>query len=451
MAYKIVKFVFLLNLIYFKSISQSTTFQKIYKLSGDAVGMAVKEYSSQQFLIGLHYSTVASLPNRMTLLKLNEYGDSLNSKVLCASVTGDFAMGHNNNIAIIGTASSCIPNVQSDIVMYILDTSFNMIDTALYGNANLDKGKRIINNPDSTFTIACYNNSYPDLLKIDSAGNIIWSRSYGLSGLYSVKHSLDGGYFICGNAGGGFVDPMYVAKLDSMGFVIWYKTFYNNNQFVFTDIEPTPDGGVVALCDEASLYKISATGDSLWKKNVYPAYSRITKTTDGNLIMTGAGMGMALVKADTSGNIIWGKQFSYYPFTQGIGYESNDVIQTSDGGYMLCGLIDSFGVQNLYVVKTDSLGLVTTGLFEVENKLLKSYCYPNPMQLATHITFSDINLAILKNNTIRLFDSRGSLVREEKVFAWPFTLQRNNAPPGFYFYTISNQQVVISSGKLVME
>ncbi|MBK7964064.1 MAG: hypothetical protein IPK10_01225 [Bacteroidetes bacterium] len=54
-----------------------------------------------------------------------------------------------------------------------------------------------------------------------------------MSGLYSVKHSLDGGYFICGNAGGGFVDPMYVAKLDSMGFVIWYKTFYNSGMFIF--------------------------------------------------------------------------------------------------------------------------------------------------------------------------------------------------------------------------
>ena len=52
-------------------------------------------------------------------------------------------------------------------------------------------------------------------------------------------------------------------------------------------------------------------------------------------------------------------------------------------------LIDSFGVQNLYVVKTDSLGSVTT-------ELLKSYCYPNPMKQTTQITFSDINLPVLK-------------------------------------------------------
>ena len=449
MILKLLSFILFANLISLNSFSQSTTFQKIYKLSGDAVGMAVKELPNQQFLIGLHYSTIASLPNRMTLMKVNDQGDSLNAKVLCASVTGDFAISKNFNVAIIGTASSCIPNVQTDIVLYIMDTTFNMLDTALFGDANLDKGKRIINNSDGSYTIACYNNSYPDLLKVDSAGNLLWSRSYGLSGLYSVKHSLDGGYFICGNAGGGFVDPMYVAKLDSMGFVIWYKTFYNNNMFIFTDIEPTPDGGVVALCDEASLYKISSTGDSLWKKIVAPAYSRITTTTDGNFIMSGSGM--TLTKTDTSGNILWAHYFSFYTPTSGISYTSNDVIQTSDGGYMLCGLIDSFGVQNLYVVKTDSLGLVSTGLFEVRHQLLKSYCYPNPMQQTTQITFSEMNLPVLKNNILRLYDSRGVLLKEEQVLSWPYTLHRNNIPKGFYFYTISSQNEVISTGKLVME
>jgi Secretion system C-terminal sorting domain len=118
---------------------------------------------------------------------------------------------------------------------------------------------------------------------------------------------------------------------------------------------------------------------------------------------------------------------------------------------MLCGLIDSFGVQNLYVVKTDSMGLVTTGFFEIENQLLKSYCYPNPMQLTAHITFSDVILPELKNNSISLYDSRGAFIKEEEVTSWPYTLQRNNAPSGFYFYTISNQERVISSGKLVME
>jgi hypothetical protein len=426
---------------------QQISFQRIYYFPNGMVGYALKER------VGVGYYVLGSQANisldKIRIVQLNDFGDTVKLRNFCGFEGSDFAFTPDSGFVITGIASLCIPNVQFDLLVSKVDSLLNQNWLYAFGDSQIDKGKRIINNADGSYTIACYNNSYPDLLKIDSVGTIIWSRSYGLSGLYSVKHSLDGGYFICGNAGGGFVDPMYVAKLDSMGFVIWYKTFYNGGMFIFTDIEPTPDGGVVALCDEASLYKISSTGDSLWKKNVYPAYSRITTTTDGNFIMSGSGM--TLTKTDTSGNILWAHYFSFYTPTSGISYTSNDVIQTSDGGYMLCGLIDSFGVQNLYVVKTDSQGLVTTELFEVENQLLKSYCYPNPMQLTAHITFSDVSLPELKNNSISLYDSRGVFIKEEEVTFWPYTLQRNNAPPGFYFYTISNEKRVISSGKLVME
>ncbi|MFN0189151.1 MAG: T9SS type A sorting domain-containing protein, partial [Bacteroidia bacterium] len=427
---------------------QQTTFHRVYHLPNDNYGACIREMSDSSYIIG---GRLFMLPFQQTFVwHLDSNGDTLKTFQTCGGGVEALEVNYQNNLIISGASTAC-NGPAGDVFLTGIDTQGTVLFSNTFGNNGIDRGRDILINNDSTFVIACYNGSYPDLLKVDIAGNIIWSRSYGLSGLYSVKHSLDGGYFVCGNAGGGFVDPMYVAKLDSMGFVIWYKTFYNNNMFIFTDIEPTPDGGVVALCDNWNLYKISSTGDSLWKKNVYPAYSRITTTSDGNLIMTGAGTGMAIVKSDTSGNIIWGRQFSYYPFIQGIGYESNDVIQTSDGGYMLCGLIDSFGVQNLYVVKTDSLGLVTTGLFEVENQLLKSYCYPNPMKQTTQITFSDINLPVLKNNILRLYDSRGAMLKEEYVHSWPYTLHRNNTPPGFYFYTITSQKEVISTGKLVME
>jgi hypothetical protein len=57
----------------------------------------------------------------------------------------------------------------------------------------------------------------------------------------------------------------------------------------------------------------------------------------------------------------------------------------------------------------------------------------------------------VKKNTLRLYDSRGILLKEEQNVSWPFTLHRNNTPAGFYFYTISSQKEAISTGKLVME
>lgn len=426
---------------------QQTTFKRIYRLNNNHVGTIIRELSNKNIVVGAR-SINASVYQTM-VWQLDSIGDTLNTFQICGLGVKGMEIDEQNNLIITGMHTACNVPVGGDVFISKVDLSGNELFKYTFGNNGIDSGTDILLENDSTFLIACYNDSYPDLLKVDSAGTIIWSRSYGISGLYSVKHSLDGGYFICGNAGGSFVDPMYVAKLDSMGFVIWYKTFYNNNMFLFTDIEPTPDGGVVALCDDWNIYKVSSTGDSLWKKNVYPSYTRITTASDGNLIMSGTGM--SLTKIDTSGSVIWAYYYPYYTPSVGFGYTSNDVIQTSDGGYMLCGLIDSFGVQNLYVVKTDSMGLVTTEIFEAENQLLKSYCYPNPMQQTTQITFSDINLPVLKNNILRLFDSRGILLKEEQVLSWPFTLHRINTPTGFYFYTISSQKEVISTGKLVME
>ncbi|MBK7965730.1 MAG: hypothetical protein IPK10_10905 [Bacteroidetes bacterium] len=292
---------------------QQTTFQRIYPRNMDTYGTVVRELSDSSYIVGgrLFFATTS----QTLFWHLNIFGDTIKTFRTCGGGVDALEIDKLGNLVVTGISSACNGNA-GDVFLTGIDTQGALMFSHTFGNSSIDRGRDVLIENDSTFVIACYNDSYPDLLKVDSSGNIIWSRSYGLSGLYSVKHSLDGGYFICGNAGSGFVDPMYVAKLDSMGFVIWYKTFYNSGMFIFTDIEPTPDGGVVALCDQASLYKISATGDSLWKKNVYPTYSRITSTLDGNLIMTGAGMGMALVKAATSGTIMWENNFHFIPLLQ---------------------------------------------------------------------------------------------------------------------------------------
>jgi hypothetical protein len=444
---------FQLNLLVafaFQSSAQPQSWKKVYPLNAQSRGVAVKEIDNGRFIIGAELTSISSLPNRMLLFKINAQGDSITSRVLCGSVTGDIELNNNKDeVVIIGTASSCIPNIQSDIVYYRLDTLFNTIDTAVYGNSGLDKGKRIINDYDSGFVMACYNTSYPDLIHIDKHGSQIWSMNYGLSGLTSIKRNLEGGYFICGNAGGGFVDPLYVAKIDSIGNVIWYKTFYSTGWEGFTDIEPTPDSGVVALTDYFMLYKISATGDSSWMKNVYPGFSRMKSTTDGNLILTGGGA--ALVKADTSGQILWTSYNQIYPGSSSIAYEGWDVIETSDGGFLLVGEIDSLGTKNLYVVKTDSIGQVTTGLNNYEPNF-SAFCYPQPFREQTTITLSNHQNTGAPNNwVLSVYNMQGILLREEPVSGFPYIFKRNNLISGIYLYTITQSGKIPITGKMVVE
>ena len=88
--------------------------------------------------------------------------------------------------------------------------------------------------------------------------------------------------------------------------------------------------------------------------------SSVQQTSDGGFILAGFtgsfGAGyfdMYLVKTDASGNEIWSQTFGGSELEQ-----ARSVQQTSDGGFILAGITESFGAGNydMYLVKTDSQG-----------------------------------------------------------------------------------------------
>jgi len=86
----------------------------------------------------------------------------------------------------------------------------------------------------------------------------------------------------------------------------------------------------------------------------------VLKADDGGYVMVGDtfsfGNGDAdvwLVKTDEYGNLVWNRTFGT------LGYEdSQDLIKTVDGGYLIVGRCNSFGAgdSDLWLIKTDSFG-----------------------------------------------------------------------------------------------
>ena len=440
----------LLLFLLIENSAYAQSWMKAYYLPGGMVGYGVVEDTGDGFtIVG---SRALLNQNKIRMIQVDYNGDTIKMKDHCgfegSAITKDYFGGYY----VTGIASSCIPNVQYDIEVLHVDSNLNELWKIAYGNTGIDKGKRIINDYDSGFVMACYNTSYPDLIHIDKHGSQIWSMNYGLSGLTSIKRNLEGGYFICGNAGGGFVDPLYVAKIDSIGNVIWYKTFYTNIT-TFTDIQPTSDSGVVALTEVCQLYKISANGDSVWRRSVYPGTNRIITTSDGNLAFIGAGsIGMSLIKTDTAANVIWSRYFPHFANPSPNNYSNGwDVIETSDGGFLLVGEIDSLGTKNLYVVKTDSIGQVTTGLNNYEPSF-SAFCYPQPFREQTTIALSNEQSIGAPNKWIlSVYNIQGILLREEPVSGFPYIFKRNNLTSGIYLYTITQAGKIPITGKMVVE
>jgi predicted secreted protein/Mg-chelatase subunit ChlD len=104
------------------------------------------------------------------------------------------------------------------------------------------------------------------LIKTDSAGNVIWSRAYGGKGDdygTAFQQTADGGYIIAGHtssSGEGGAD-LWLFKTDSAGNVIWSRTFGGREGDYGTAVQQTADGGYI-VTGRTSSY--GAGGVDMW-------------------------------------------------------------------------------------------------------------------------------------------------------------------------------------------
>jgi hypothetical protein len=208
------------------------------------------------------------------------------------------------------------------------------------------------------------------------APDTLWTRTYGGGSSdegESIHQTIDGGYIIAGyteSFGAGLAD-IYLIKADSSGNTMWTKTYGGTGDEYATAVLQTSDNGFIVTgwtysfgateCD-AYLIKTNSNGDTIWIK-IYggPEYDKarsFQKTSDNGYIITGVSgpwsTGDAyLIKVDSIGTTLWTKTFG------GSGLDDGwSVQQTSDSGYIITGCTDSFGSGDfdIYLIKTDPSG-----------------------------------------------------------------------------------------------
>ena len=278
-----------------------------------------------------------------------------------------------------------------DILIYKLDSTGNLLWTKRLSSTTTltDEAQSVSATSDggcivAGFASATFGTTTGDayITKLDSAGNITWSKTWGGSiwdSASSVIQTSDGGYAMTGytvsfGAGG---REVFLVKYDSAGNVTWNKTWGTASDEWANSVIQTSDGGYAIT---GVTYSYGAYGDSLFLKldstgNVTAARTwggtvnmeqgqSIIQTSDGGYATTGVALGgfgagaqeMYMLKYDSTYNLTWSKTFGGTSNEWGYG-----IVQTSDNGYAVAGSIASYGAgsYDMFIAKYDSSAVMT--------------------------------------------------------------------------------------------
>ncbi len=151
---------------------------------------------------------------------------------------------------ITGTTSSSTAGGK-DVWLVKIDGSGDIIWAKIYGAALEDVGYGVNVTADNGFIITGYINGIGSwtagdlwLLKTDSLGDTLWTKTYGGPGEdfgFDVYTTFDNGYAIAGRRAG----DIWFLRTDSLGDTLWTKTYGGAGTESALSLYPTSDGGYI--------------------------------------------------------------------------------------------------------------------------------------------------------------------------------------------------------------
>ena len=285
-----------------------------------------------------------------------------------------------------GCSKSYANGLSSADDFWIVKTNINgdSLWSRHYGGRGIDHLRSILQTSDGGMLLVgdtrSYGAGFSDfwILKTNADGDSLWNRYWGgdhLDFCTAAQELADGSFILAGDTysfGAGWVD-VWLIKTDTNGDSIWSRTYggSDNDECVF--VKQTADGGYLLIGETASygagtndfwMLKVDADGDSLWSRTyggVYFDYCQSAiETADGGYLIVGYthsfGAGFSdfyAVKTDSNGDSLW---------TRTYGTEVHDQCftarQTDDGGYLLGGYtcVSDRDSADLWIVKTDADG-----------------------------------------------------------------------------------------------
>lgn len=225
------------------------------------------------------------------------------------------------------------------------------------------------------------------LLELDANGDVVWQETLaGESDDYvtSVAATPDGLVIVAssnsllGGAGGGvpFFRP-WLVKLDAGGNVLWQRTYNVSGGDYWIDVEPLPDGGFAVTGEvlaaaffrgDVWLVRLDKDGNVVWDRRFgdhlgnlgFDGGRQVAATRDGGFTLVGStetggsgGQDMWLIHVTAGGELAWQRTYGASGYDDGYG-----VIAPREGGLVVAGNHESaqFGSIEGVVLRLDRNG-----------------------------------------------------------------------------------------------
>jgi hypothetical protein len=451
------------------------------------------------------------------VIRLNDTGAIMWQQVLGGS-GDDFATDvketSDGGFIVAGYSKSNDGNVQghhgttgsADYWIVKLDAAGKIKWSKSYGGTGNDEAYSVDETKDGGFVVAGFSASTDGdisanrggedywIIKLDASGVLQWERSLGGSqddDAFSVRQTSDGGYIVAGSSMSSDGDvtrnvnaeDYWIVKLDSIGKIVWQKSYGGSGSDVAYNIEPTSDGGYIAIGYSNSpngdvegnhgqedfwIVKLDAKGMLQWDRslggdNIDIGYkvlempdhtyvvSGAVSSNNGNVTGNHGGNDYWIAKLDNTGVLLWENSFG------GTGDEfCYGMDTTSDSGFILAGETTSsdgqvtghLAFEDYWIVK-----LTPEGIRDVHTSIATSQsgmCYPNPFSDRTTITFGK---TITSDATLTIYNILGAPVRIVKIpdGANSIRIEREDLTSGAYSYRVLSETTVLESGNFIVQ
>ena len=375
-------------------ISAASVFEKVYGGPDYDWANSVKQAPDGGYIIAGWTASYGAGNDDVYLIKIDSLGDTLWTRTYgdTADDEGQSVVNASDFGFVIAGYTESYGAGWRDIWLIKTDASGQVLWNKVYGGINSEEANAIQRTTDGGYIIVGYTSSFGVagsddiwLLKTNSSGDTLWTRTYG-SSYYeegnAVWQTSDGGYIILGetdSTSGGNDHDIYLIKTNDLGDTLWTKVYTDSADQYAYGIQQTSDGGYIILCETYNvgsgdiwLIKTDASGNIIWQKT-YGGLSEDVGVSvmevpapDSGFVIGGAtfsygagGADVYIIKTNNSGDTLW---------TRTYGGSQNDgafaMSSARDGGFILAGATESYGIglpyDNIYIIKTNSEGLLDT-------------------------------------------------------------------------------------------